>query len=349
MKNSIRLLLATAALLLSSFTPHCLAASQVTMDLTGQVLRSGGTVKVSSTIPLDHSSVYFYSFSGVVSGTGAGNAFAAVTGTGVSLLSAIELTDSNLVPYLAGTVLDAGAKFPFTAVNKTEKGTYIFTSGPLAGGTLTGTAHEEAGISKKGLAFGEINSISFKVKVPHFGNISLPKTDSLTFLSGQVLIQTTPILGSAFQPDLAFVTGTGLAGIGITGTDNVGLGGSETQEFGIAKKNSRTLALALENSGTSADIYTLTATPADSGFTQEFIYKGKNITAAVTGTTGGFTLPQPTHKTTVELDSGAVATLTWKITNKSAQTAASIGPVLTVTSTGDTAKQDAVEFLVIGE
>jgi hypothetical protein len=340
----MRTLLASAAILASTLAGHCLAASQVVIPFPANaVIASGSTLLVSSTIPIDKSTIYYYAFSGVVVGHGD---LVGLTGTGVSLTTAVGIVDSGLLPYLSGTVLDATAKFPFTAVNKLAKGTFTFTS-PAITGSATGTIRGKAGIGSKGLISGELTNVSFTVAVPHFGNLKIPKTDYLSFVNGQLVVGTGPIL-TGTQPDLSFELPTGLVGVGYTGLANLA---NQTVNVFPKLKKSVSVVVALQNAGVSPDTYTLKATAIDPGFTQEFIYKGANITSkvVVTGTNEGFVLPPDKGKTTETLATGAVATLTWKVTDKSAAPVTTTTPVLTVTSVADGTKQDAIELSVTSQ
>jgi len=341
----MRLLLASAALFVATLGSHCLAVTpvtsstnQVVMDLTGQVVASGSTVLATSgTIAIDKSPIYYYSISGTLVGHGA---FAPLTSSsGSSLNDLLEETDPTLVPYLGGFVLDSSSKFPFTAVNKLAKGTFTVTSGQFNGSTATGTVRAKAGISNKGIAYGELTNLLYTAKVVILGNVKIPGADGwFSFTSGQVVVQTSPILSSTgAQPNLSFQDAIGhLDGLGVTGTDAVG----HSEGIELKKGKSASFIVALENAGSLADTYTLTATPAGNGFAQKFIYKGKNITPAVTG--AGFTLPPAKGATTETLPSGGAATLTWQITNKTAATANTTAPVFTAASQADPTKTDSL-------
>jgi hypothetical protein len=325
MKKPKSLLLALAALILTSLTNHAFAAAtSVTMDLTGKIIKPGGTVLVTATEAIEPAPIYYYSISGSVAAAPAtvGNPLFEVTGTGISLVQGLELTDSNLVPYLEGTVLDVGSKASFTAVNKLTKGTYTFTSGPISGDSITGMIRGKAGVTK-GTAYGELTNIAFSLTQPagkHHITLPVPKTDTVEFISGQVVVSVSPITSSTTaKPALAFVTGTGLAGInGLTGAI------SPASESALLKKGkSKSFEVVLQNSSLVSGSFALTSGSAVNGFSQTFIIGGKNETAKVTGTTPYYS---------VVLGSGSATTLTWEITDKKAATAGTSTTTLTATS-----------------
>ncbi len=327
MKNPIRLLLASAALFLSAAGGHCIAASQVIIPLTGLVIQSGSTLLVKSTTAIDPAPIYYYSISGFVTGQ---NDLMALTGTGISLEAAFEATDPALVPYLQGFVLDLSSKFPYTAVNKLAKGTFVVGgNNQFTGDTVTGSVRAKAGIYKTGLCYGELTNISYKVSIGPF-SIPIPKDDDLVFDSGQVLVQTTPITGPA-TANLSFVDPIGhVDGIGLSGTDAAG----HSENVSLKKGKSASFVVAIQNTGAAAGSFILGAPPLASGFTQKFIYKTKNDTLLVTSE-NGFTLPP-----TGTLAPGGAATLTWKITNKDAVAGTTISPVLSAEVSGTV--QDAL-------
>lgn len=338
MKNITRMLLASAAISINIIAGHCFAASQVTMDLTGKVLQSGASIVVSSTEAIDHAQIYYYSITGTVVGSGT---LAALTGTGTSLSTAIGLADPDILPYLQGSVFDRKATFPFTCVDKFKAGGYTFTSGPLEGATIYGTVQVQAGIDKNGVCYGKLSNVFFGFSDPLLGNkIFTDKTDSLTFENGQVLVQTTPIGGPA-QPDLSFKLDGQLYGVGVIGTS----GSGETVEGSFRKGQSYTLPVLLQNAGSVADTYTLSSPPPVAGFGETFMYKGKNVTAKVTGN-GGFTIPPDKGTTPETLASGAITSLTWEVKNKSVTTTGTTTFVLTATSEAN-GSQDAIGFTVV--
>jgi hypothetical protein len=315
MKTPMRLLLVSAAVLLNTIASHCLGATEVIIPIPpGSVIASGSTLSLSATTPIDKAPIYFYSISGTVVGQGD---FAALTGSnGLSLAAALlATTGSGLAPYLQGAVLDPSSKFPFTAINKLSKGTFAITSGSLPL-TVTGAIRGKAGITGKGIAYGELTNISYTVKIKGRGSIKIPKTDYLTFAgtSGQIIVQTNPITSGSFQPDLSFLLHGQLYGVGITGTASND--GAESVAGALSRGQSITIPVILQNIGSQPDTFKLTATPVTDGWSQTFTYRGKNVTAQITG--AGFTIPPDKNNTPQPLPSGAVETLTWKIKNKDA-------------------------------
>lgn len=336
-------LLACAALLLTAFVPHGFSASQVTMDLTGQVIRSGSTISLSSTDSIDHAPIYYYSISGTVLGSGT---LALLTGTGTSLANALGEADPAAEAYLSGDVFDPSTKFPFTCVNKTEKGFLSIQLSPEISGTIYGSILLKAGIDKNGICYAKLGRPAFSFLVPFLDRKPVTdKGDSLTFLDGQVTVQTTPF-GGPPQPDLSLDDYGQLIGLGITGTNSLADGASGIGKE-VKKGHSLVYPILLQNVGSAADSFTVTATQYDPAFSQEFIYKGKNVTAAVTSP-AGLTIPAAVGATTQTLAPGAVAEIIWVIKNKSASFGFFSEAVVTASSNTTPANVDSVEVTAIG-
>jgi hypothetical protein len=360
MKKPMRLLLASAALIVTTVSSQCLAQS-VTVPFvtgsTGAVIANGGKIILTSgSATIAAAPIYTYSVSGSLVPTATGtaassgtNAFIALLGgTGaVSLNSVLALTDSNIVPYLQGTVLNVKDKLPFTLVNHLGKGALVLTSTQstlYAGDTLATSLLLKNAIGKTGIVSADLTNISFLVKVPKKGSIKFAKTDSLTFVSGGVTVTVAPLIsatsGAAYQPDLAFITGTGLDGLGTTGT-STGL------DVSLKKGKTASFEVLLQNSGTSAATFALSspALSSSSGFVESFVYAGKS--ASVTGSNGFIVLPGKKGATT-PIGSGDIATLIWKIKNAKATSGATVTPVLTaVAVSGTTAIVSGTDSLFI--
>ena len=258
----------------------------------------------------------------------------------------MALADPTIVPYLAGSVYNPTSKLPFTCVNKIESGRHTFTSGPLAGATVYATLYIKAGINKNGTCYGRITNFSFAFKLP------IPRTpvyydrgDSLKFLSGQIIVQTTPV-GGPPQPDLSFLLNGQLYGVGVTGTDG-GPDGAESTGKILARGQSLVIPILLQNLGSAPDSYAITATPLAFGFSQAIIYKGVNIApAALTNGTTGYTIP-PNFRTTPEtIPGGGITSFTWVITNRDAVSGFS-SAYLNANSKTDSTKQDTIAATVI--
>lgn len=344
MKMLTRLLPALAALVITTFAHPCHAASQVTMDLAGTLVKSGSTISVTSGLStIDPAPIYYYSISGTVVGSGT---LAALTGAGASFSTAMALADPALVPYLSGTVYNPTAKLPYTCVNKTKSGSYKFTTGPLTGATVYATLFIKTGINKNGTCYGKISDFTFSFKLPIPGTpLYHDKGDSLTFQSGQIVIQTSPFGGTP-QPDLSFLLNGQLYGVGVTGTDG-GPNGAEATGKILKIGESLTIPIVLQNLSDAPDSFAITATRLAAGFSQTFIYKGKNITSAVlTNGTTGYTIPPNIGKTPETLPAGGVTGLTWTVTNRSAVSGFS-SSYLNANSKTDSTKQDTISTLVI--
>jgi len=353
MKYSTRLLLASAALL-TTITGQGLAQPSVTIPIpNGTVIASGSNIKLTGSAAIDKAPIYYYSISGKVLGTGS---FVAITGTTPLDLSAALGTSSTsgttsfIAPYLSGTLVDIKSKFPFTAIDKLAKGSFTFTSTTGTSGTTPGVAVTingqvlvKAGITNKGIPYGDLEKIKFTTKVAGLGTLKIPGTDGLAFTgsTGQIVVSTTPILGGTTgQPDLAF-TGTAgsLVGLEVTSTNGAG----ETASV-VAKGKTATLDVFLVNSGSTAASYTLTTTVAG-----KFIYAGKNVTKdipVVSGTvtttgTGAVTFPIPKGKNgSSTLAPGGVIALVWKLPTSTSGTA-----FLTATSTTGTSGSNAADTI----
>lgn len=337
MKNYLRLLLVPAAIL--AVAGHCSAASQVTMDLTGQVLRSGSTLKVSSTNAIDKSTVYYYSISGTLGTSSKLSVLLPPSGTG-SLEELFTIVDPQLVPYLAGYVLNPSGRLPYTCVNALKEGSLTISNSNslLDGITIFGKARLKTGIKGDGIVYAEITNVSFGIRrFPHGPTIT-DGTDSFTFDSGQVVVHTNPSVGT-YQPDLSFVLNNMVYGVGVTGTDP----SSDDEGFAgaLAPGEATTVPVNLQNIGSQPDTFQLTATPVADGWSQTFIYNGKNVTAAVTSS-GGFTIPPPgVNNTPQPLPPGGVVSFTWQIKNVDSFSGSTQNEI-NAASNGDSTKQDAI-------
>lgn len=328
MKLPIRLLLASAALLITSIG-HCLAQSNtVTMALSG-TLQTGKSIKINSgTEKINPAEVYTYSISGTCHAVG--TTFQDILGTGeLTVTSVVERAAPKLVQYLQGTILDPKAKFPFTCVNKLEQGSFKI------GGTIPVSASlkVKAGITDKGICYGELTNFTFYI------DHKPDTTDAIVIDGGQVVVQVAATSGTSATPNLSFVSPIGhLDGIGVTGT--AAAGHSEALTFD-RKGEKISLAVALENSGTAGGSFVVTA-PAitAAGFAEKFLYKGRNETAAVNG--AGLTVPS----TTGTLASGDAVTFTWVVEDKTAVSGTSFSTVLTAVPSVTGTAQD--QILVTG-
>jgi len=344
MKTLTRLLPALSVLLLAILSQPCHAASQVTMDLTDLLIKSGSNISVTSgTNEIDPAPIYYYAVSGTVVGSGT---FAALTGASADFSVAMALADPAIVPYLAGTVYNPTGKLPYICVNKLESGHYTFTTGPLEGATVYATLLIKTGINKNGTCYGRITNFafSFKLPIPH-SPLYHDKGDSLTFLNGQIVVQTTPFGGSP-QPDLSFSVNGHLYGVGVTGTDG-GPDGAESTGKILARGKSLSTPILLQNIGSAPDRYAITLTPLEAGFSQAIIYKGRNIAVpALTNGTTGYTIPPNIGARTETLPSGGITSFVWVITNRSAVSGFS-SAYLNANSKTDSTKQDTIASTVI--
>jgi hypothetical protein len=344
MKTLLRLLPAMAVLLLAIFAQPCHAASQVTMDLTGTLIKSGSTIAVTSgTNEIDPAQIYYYSISGTIVGSGT---LATLTGTGASFSVAVALADPALTPYLAGSVFNPTGKLPYICVNKLETGHHTFTSGPLAGATIYFTLYIKTGINKNGTCYGRISNFAFGIKSPlPRSRVLYDKGDSLQFLNGQILVQTSPF-GGPPQPDLAFLLNGQLYGVGVSGTDG-GPNGAESTGKIIGRGQSLVIPIYLRNLSSAPDSFAITATRFQPGFTEAVIYKGVNIGGAVTATgTTGYTIPPSVRGVPQTLPAGGITSFVWIITNRSAVSGFS-SAYLNANSKTDSTKQDTISALAI--
>ena len=350
MKHSMRLLLASAALLLTTLPGHCLPAVQsVTIDLTNKSLQGRHTLLLSNTtVGLVPAPIYYYTITGTVTATGR---LESIFPTG-SLASLFQQVDPAIVPYLSGTLLNVSDKLPFRVVNILKSGTAPIAdaSSPLHNFECFGTVHMIAGISKTGVASIEFTHLSFGVRSRIPGISFTDTTDAFTFTSGQIVISANPQNG-AYQPDLSYYFDGHLYGVGVTGTNGPGFLANIKNHGQVYN-----LPVILQNSGTSADTYTLTATKPGPGFTEAFIYRAHNITAAVTGTSittgsAGYVIPPDVRSIPVTLPPGGIAEIIWQMRN----TGATPGhfnftdATLTATSNADPSAFDEIEFDVLAE
>lgn len=356
MKNLTRLLLATAAIILTT-TIQSRAASQVVVPLDGHIIKSGSTILVTSGTgdTIDRSPIYSYSLSGSVTGVGE---FAPLVSSTIALSGGFDAFGDKVgaVPlsaYLAGTLADPGAKLPFVPLDKFAHGkvtgftfplivrsgtTLVTTTGT---GTLLGTVRVIAGIGGRGVVKAEITNVTYVLVVPKKGYLRVTGSSGVIITSGSLVVTTVPAITGTGGTDLSYVTPTGLVGVGITGTD------PSQETLGpvtIKKGKTATLTGILENTGTGIDAYTVTApalpaaTGTIPGFVQHIYIGGKDVTAKVTGTTGGYS--------TKSLDSQGTLGVKWLITDHKLSVSSTAAQVLTVTSKGNGAK-DVLGFTVV--
>jgi hypothetical protein len=361
MKYPKQLLLASAAILLTSIAGQCLASQVIIPIPAGTTIGNGvKPIKLTGTSAIANAPIYYYAVSGTVVGNGDFAGLTGTSGTGVSIATILpEITGSApaAIAILSGTVVDLSSKFPFVALNKLAKGSFTFspsttgTTGSSSGTsvTVTGQLKAKAGIVKSGIPYFDLSNISFVVKVPHLGSRKLPTSDTLAFTGsgGQILVSTTPIVSGTVQPDLAF-TGTAgsLVGVGVIGTT----GTNETASIVLTKGKVANLNVILINSGSASDTFTLKATAPAAGFTQKFIYKGKNVTSLVaisgtavtSGSSTAVAFPFGKKDAAEPLASGGAIALTWQI---KATTSGSTSGLLTATSTTGTTGTNASDTI----
>jgi hypothetical protein len=350
MKNSIRLLLASASLLLTTFSAYCLPAVQsVTIDLTNKSIQGGHTLLLSNTtVGLVPAPIYYYTITGTLTATGK---LQSIFPAG-SIADLFQQVDPGIVPYLSGTLLNVTDKLPFPVVNILKSGTAPIgdVSSPLHNFECFGRVHMIAGISKTGVASIEFTNLSFGVKSRIPGISFTDTTDAFTFTSGQIVISANP-QSSAYQPDLSYYYAGHLDGVGVTGTNSPGFLANLKRHGQVYN-----LPVVLQNSGTNPDTYTLTATKPGPGFAEAFVYKAHNITAAVTGTSittgsAGYVLPPDVRSLPVTLPPGGIAIIIWQMRNTTATPGIFnfTDATLTATSDSDPTAFDQIIFDVLAE
>jgi hypothetical protein len=346
-----RSILTIAAIIGCAVASH--AASTVSIDLTGEALKSGSNIELSSTEALSPASIYYYSVSGSLSTTGTTataldfqdvlSGSIGTTGTGTGTLAGLVATvDPKLSPYLSGTVPDITGTFPFTVVNVLESGTF-----PVTSGTVTSVVHATLKIKVSvdkttGTVVAKISNVDFGIKFPKKGTVK-DKLDSFVFEGGSIVVSSsfaTPLA----DPDLSFDFPAPVGLLGVTSTT-----GTTQYAYTLKKGKSASTIVYLENSGTAPSSYVLTVSGTTPDYDNKFIYKGTNITKLVTGTSG-YTLP-PEKKidkvlTAQPLGVDDAKTLTW-IVKFTGTTPGTSSPVLTGSSTA-AGTVNAAQLVVTG-
>jgi hypothetical protein len=323
-------LLGSALALVAAFsvsTAHAVV-NAVTVNIGGQVIKSGSQPKAYSTTPIDPATVYKYTITGNVVGTGQ---LQSLISSPISISAALSLL--NIDPsILTGRVYNPGAKFPFTVVN-INKPLKKFKQGPVSG---TGSVVIQAGIT--GASFTDsTDNISgagycgFSTKLLNFTltlilpppfppqHIKVSPDTGIVFQSGaQIYVEQD----TTADPDLSLILPTGkVIGKNITG------GIAKLPK--LAKGKSITLPVTLKNNGSLDTVFSLAVTDLPPGFTQTVTIKGES-----TPLTLATDLPTiPSLKSTK---------LIWKITNVSADSGATGSVTLSATanSVSDTLEAD---------
>ncbi|MGC3991810.1 MAG: hypothetical protein QM796_19375 [Chthoniobacteraceae bacterium] len=289
-----------------------LADSSVVVDLSGVKIKSGSPPTVYSQTSIDLSTVYDYTISGTVSGSGA---LSSIQNEDIATVLHDDLGIKD-TSFLSGRVYNPAGKFPYTVVRKTKNGKFKFSVF-----TVTGSVVIRAGITKDGLC-------GFTTKLLGFSFFGVP-TPTLTFDSGSTITVT---VDTTADPDLFMTSASGkVIGKGTSG-------GSLSLK--IAPNKSVSIPVTIQNDSSVSDAINLAVASLPTGFSQTVSVKGSS-TPIIDSMGTNTTLPSlATLKTTK---------LVWTITNTGATSGATATATLTAKSGNNASKTDTLSLDLTGK
>ena len=255
-----------------------LSARAVDIDLSGKVLKPGGSIAVTSTTAVPTSLVYQVNLSGTGTSTGS---FVPLIADG-DFQTAVAAINPYFGMLLSVTLADLTGKFPVTL--GAQEGFAEANNVPITAGT-TGTlivqGRVSLAINKHGFVTAKVSKMSFAERNNSGGRVRFSGT--YTISSGDLSVAPLVATSGTAQPGIIALINTHFCLAG-GGAPYQTASPGNTNQVSLRPGTSVVTFFIMQNNGPATDNYVLQADPFPTDISADF-YDGKtNITSQVTGT-----------------------------------------------------------------